>query len=323
MALLFRRSFCGQICPLGFLQELFGGLGRKIFHRTFEMPAVLDRPARYLKYIVLVVFVGMAWTAADLSVRPYDPWAAWQHLTSAEVLTDVSIGLVVLGVALVGSMVYDRFFCKYLCPMGAFLGIFSKVSLFKVRRTAETCIDCRACDTACPMDIPVSEVETVESSECISCGECTTACPVKDTLSTQTRGGRRLSPLAATGVIVAGFAVIVGVATATGDFRWSAPSFTESAKTAAEGEGAPVAEFDTALIKGSSVLSEVMDAAGVSADEVEQVFGVPASDQAKPIKDIKGTYGFTPDDVRAFIELYRDDPVSALTFVPSGEAAEE
>lgn len=207
--------------------------------------------------------------------------------------------------------------------MGAFLGIFSKVSLFKVRRTAETCIDCRACDTACPMDIPVSEVETVESSECISCGECTTACPVKDTLSTQTRGGRRLSPLAATGVIVAGFAVIVGVATATGDFRWSAPSFTESAKTAAEGEGAPVAEFDTALIKGSSVLSEVMDAAGVSADEVEQVFGVPASDQAKPIKDIKGTYGFTPDDVRAFIELYRDDPVSALTFVPSGEAAEE
>lgn len=105
MALLFRRSFCGQICPLGFLQELFGGLGRKIFRRTFEMPAILDRPARYLKYIVLVVFVGMAWTAADLPVRPYDPWAAWQHLTSAEVLTDVSIGLVVLGVALVDSMV--------------------------------------------------------------------------------------------------------------------------------------------------------------------------------------------------------------------------
>lgn len=323
MALLFRRSFCGQICPLGFLQELFGGLGRKILRRKLEMPASFDHLARYLKYIVLVVFVGMAWTAADLSVRPYDPWAAWQHLSSAEVLTDFSIGLVVLGIALVSSMVYDRFFCKYLCPMGAFLGIFSKVSLFKVRRNAETCIECKACDTACPMNITVSEVETVESSECISCGECATACPVKDTLATQTRGGRRLSPLATTGAIVAGFAVIVGAATATGDFRWTAPSFAESATSATEEQGAPVAAFDTSLIKGSSVLSEVMDAAGVGADEVEQVFGVPVSEQDSPIKDIKGTYGFTPEDVRAFIELYRQDPVAALAFVPAGEAAEE
>ncbi|MHB8705868.1 MAG: 4Fe-4S binding protein [Coriobacteriia bacterium] len=321
MALVFRRSFCGQICPLGFLQELFGGLGRRLFRRRFEMPAVLDRPARMLKYVVLVVFLGLTWTAADLSIRPYDPWATWQHLTSADLLAEFSIGLAVLGVALAGSVLYDRFFCKYLCPMGAFLGIFSRVSMFKVRRNAETCIDCKACDTACPMNINVSAAETVQSSECMSCGECATACPVKDTVTTSTRSGRGLSPLATTGAIVAGFALIVGVTTATGDFRWTAPSFTESVREATD--GAPVEQFDVSLIKGSSVLSEVTDAAGIPPEAVEKVLGVPVAEQDRPIKDIKGTYGFTPEDVRVFVDVYRTDPVSAMSFVPAGESGEE
>src|SRR5512133_3343688 len=54
-AIVFRRAFCGRICPLGFLQELFGGIGRRIFRRPFQMPAALDRPARFLKYVVLIV----------------------------------------------------------------------------------------------------------------------------------------------------------------------------------------------------------------------------------------------------------------------------
>ncbi len=74
VAVVFRRSFCGQICPLGFIQEMFGGLGRRIFRRRFTLPAWLDRPARYLKYVVLVVFIGLAWTTADPRDRPYDPW---------------------------------------------------------------------------------------------------------------------------------------------------------------------------------------------------------------------------------------------------------
>lgn len=321
MALLFRRSFCGQICPLGFLQELSGGLGKRLFGRRFTMPAALDRPARLLKYLVLVVFIGLTWSAADLSIRPYDPWATWQHLTSAEVLTDFSVGLVVLGVALAGSLLYDRFFCKYLCPTGAFLGLFSRLSLFKVRRSAETCIDCKKCDRACPMNVQVSTATTVESAECISCGECVAACPVKDTLAQRTPSGRSLSPLATVGAIVAGFALIVGVTTATGDFSWKAPTFTESVNDAADGQ--PAGQFDVSLIKGSSVLSEVMNLAGVSPSEVEQVFGVPADEQGLPIKDIKTKYGFTPDDVRTFVELYRTDPAAALSFQPGGEAAEE
>ncbi|MCE5203757.1 MAG: 4Fe-4S binding protein [Actinomycetia bacterium] len=316
MALLARRSFCGRVCPLGFLQELMGGLGHRVLRGRRTMPAALDRPARLLKYAVLAGFIGLAWATADLAIRPYDPWVAWQHLTSADLITDFAPGLAVLGVALAGSFVYDRFFCKYLCPMGAFLGLFSKASLFRVTRTTANCIDCRACDKACPMNVTVSAVQKVDSPECISCGECVTACPVKDTLAFAGPGSRRVSPVVAAAGLAAGFALIVGATTLSGHFDWTAPSFAQSV---AETAPAPDGSFDVGLIKGSSVLAEVMDAAGIPPETVEQVFGVPVAEQDRPIKDIKSVYGFSPEDVRTFVEIYRQDPEAAAAFVPAGE----
>ncbi|NLO74189.1 MAG: 4Fe-4S binding protein, partial [candidate division WS1 bacterium] len=76
-AILFRRAFCGYICPLGTLQEIFSRLGRRIFKRAYRLPAAVDRPARWLKYVVLVVVVIGSARTADLIIRPYDPWAAY------------------------------------------------------------------------------------------------------------------------------------------------------------------------------------------------------------------------------------------------------
>ena len=56
MALIYRRSFCGTICPLGTLQGIFGAAGRKLLRRRFAVPLSVDRVARYLKYVVLAVF---------------------------------------------------------------------------------------------------------------------------------------------------------------------------------------------------------------------------------------------------------------------------
>ncbi|KAF0207549.1 MAG: 4Fe-4S binding protein [Actinomycetota bacterium] len=318
VALVFRRSFCGQICPLGFLQELFGGIGRRVFGRRFALPGWLDRPARYLKYVVLAVLIYLTWTTVSLVVRPYDPWVAYQHLTSAEVFTDFGIGLAILGISLVGSLLYDRFFCKYLCPMGATLGLISRLSVFKVRRSEATCIDCKACDTACPVNLRVSETAVVNSPECINCNECVAACPVKDTLTVSSRSGNVLSPIAVTGAVVALFGLVVAIGTFTGNFDWQVPSLaTEAAQNAAT-SGAPAEAFDVTLIKGRTTLTEVTDATGIPAQTIEQVFGVPANEQSKAIKDTKDVYGYSPGDVRTFIELYRDDPVAALAFIPTG-----
>lgn len=321
-ALVFRRAFCGRICPLGFLQELAGRIGRGVFGRRLEMPAALDRPARLIKYVVLGLSLLAAWQTAELAIRPYDPWVAYQHLTSPELLAEFGVGLAVLGVSLVGSFFYDRFFCKYACPMGAFLALISRFGLVTVRRNASTCIDCKACDRACPTNVTVSTADAVTSPECIDCGECVAACPVAGTLAHGTKT-RTLAPVTAAVLSVALFAALVGGATVAGAFEWRQPTLKgQMRRGGGNGAGAPApGAVDTSLIRGSTTISEIVEATGIPAEEFTRVYGVPVSEQDRPLKELKEVYGCYPGDVRAFIDLYLTDPAAAATYVP-GTATE-
>jgi len=308
-AVVFRRAFCGRICPLGYLQELFGGLGKRIFGRRFVMPAWLDRPARYLKYVVLALILAFTWSTGELVIRTYDPWVAYNHIASPELLTENLIGLLVLVAVLLGSLLYDRFFCKYACPMGAFLGLISRFSVFKISREEDACIDCKLCDKACPVNVSVSTATTVADPECIDCGECVAACPAAGALGTRTRSGRTLSPPTAAVFAVGTFAALVLGATATGHFGWTVPTLAENVAATGDTTG-----FDTALIKGSTSLAEVAGAAGIPPAVFTQVYGVPEAEQVLALKDLKETYGCSPGEVRAFIEAYRADPTVAETW---------
>lgn len=84
MAVVYRRYFCGHLCPLGALQGIFGALGRKLIKRRQAIPPAVDRVARWLKYAVLASFAVWSWQAAALVMRPYDPWVAWAHLTMSQ-----------------------------------------------------------------------------------------------------------------------------------------------------------------------------------------------------------------------------------------------
>lgn len=308
LALVFRRSFCGYVCPLGAIQELFGRIGKAIWgkRRRPEIPAALDRPARWLKYVVLAVFTVWTWTTATLVIRPYDPWVAWMHLTSAEIWAEFAVGVGVLVVSLLGSVVYERFFCKYLCPMGGFLGAISRFSLFKVRRVESTCIDCKACDKACPVNIKVSEVETVESPECINCNECVNACPVKDTLVVAARGPvedrRTLSPNKVLLAVLAIVAVLLAATTALGTLEWTTPGLA-AATTTTSAAAPTVPDVNVEDIKGSMTLDEVIAATTIPAKDFEARFGIKASETGQKIKDLAGTYGFdVHTDFRTFVE---------------------
>ena len=347
MAVIYRRSFCGTICPLGTLQGIFGWAGRKLFGRRFRVPRRIDAVARYLKYAVLVVFAVWTWLAAELVLRAYDPWAAYAHLTSAEIFTTFLVGFVVLVVSLVGSLLYERFFCKYLCPAGALLGLFSRVSVLRIARDAGACTSCGACDKACMMDCAVSTADVVTSSECISCNECVNACPVPGALQVTAPSGRRSPAVAATGVVVAVMVAIVAVTTLTGSFDWQQPSLSEAiaearstpddglgsssagssatagavtAETTATASHAPVAggsggdgsgggsgEGDpdsplAGVIKGSTTLNEIVEATDITAEQITAEFGVPEADFGQQLKSIKDKYGFTPEEVRSWVE---------------------
>lgn len=187
IALLFRRSFCGLICPFGALQEFSGLLGRKIFKRSFKIPKKFDSYLRYLKYVVLLITAYYAWKTAGLWMSPYDPWAAYAHLSEgiSSLIGENLVGFILLIVTIVGSILYDRFFCKYLCPMGAIYGIIGKISPHKIVRNNDKCINCALCSKNCPMNIDVAKWNNITSSECINCQLCVLSCPKEDCLETR------------------------------------------------------------------------------------------------------------------------------------------
>ena len=181
LALFLGRIFCGWICMFGWIQELPARLGQWIFKKRFTVPSAIDKPLRYLKYVVLFTALYFTWKMADLVISPYDPFAAYAHLPAGftSLFDEYLIGAIILFGTIILSFFYDRVFCKYFCPMGAFLGIIYKFTNYKIKRDEETCIHCNKCTKACPVNIDVANLESVTDAECINCLECVTVCPTK------------------------------------------------------------------------------------------------------------------------------------------------
>ncbi len=196
ITIVFGRTFCGNICPLGTLQEGAGNAGRLILKDKFIIPRVIDRPLRYLKYVILIISVFMAWATATLWFQVIDPWAAYGHiLKPQELFSGYLIGLIILIISLVMSFFFERFFCKYMCPMGAFNALVGILSRSRVVRDTELCISCGLCSKACPVQIEVDKQDVVKSKECINCSKCVIECPEHGALKTSF-WGLKLKPIA-------------------------------------------------------------------------------------------------------------------------------
>ena len=295
-ALLFRRSFCGNICPLGTLQELAGRLGRRIFGRRFTVPERIDRPARYLKYAVLAVVVVFSVILGELVFRPYDPWVTWQHLTSVELFSEFLFGLAILAVSLGASLLYDRFFCKYLCPLGAFVAIPAKAGYFRVTRNAETCIDCGACTRVCPVNIPVAVLPSVTSAECINCNLCVNACPVQNTLVNDGSKRGRIGANTVLAATVAIFAVTVLVGTWAGGAEWTIKGIEERVMAAGV--------LNPDEIKGSDLFADLARLSGIPKEAFTEKFGLTDADYSGRLRDWAHKPGsaYEVEDVRAFVQ---------------------
>lgn len=184
LAILFGPVFCGWVCPLGSIQEWIGKAGRKLFKNRYNhlVPVKLDRIMRYFRYVVLIMSVYVTARSGLLLFERVDPYYALFKFWSEEVAVSA---LIVLGVTLVLSLFVERPWCKYACPYGALLGLTNKISIFKIKRSSATCIDCGKCDRGCPMNIEVSKKGAVTDSSCIRCYQCTSEnnCPIPDTVT--------------------------------------------------------------------------------------------------------------------------------------------
>ena len=190
MSFLFRKAFCSWLCPVGTVSEYLWRAGQKLFRRNFFLPRWLDIPLRGLKYLLLGFFV---WAVTSMAA---DELAAFMN-SPYGVIADVKMlnffrhlgeaGAITLAVLAVGSLLIQNFWCRYLCPYGALLGITSLASPARIRRNPETCIDCAKCAQACPSALPVDRLITIKSAECTGCLECVAVCPAKDALSMSLR----------------------------------------------------------------------------------------------------------------------------------------
>lgn len=211
MSVVFRKSFCSWLCPVGTVSEYLWKLGRATFHRNFQLPRWADIALRSLKYLVLSFFVYAvasmsAGAIAEFLGSPYALVVDVRMLNFFRYL-GTTTALVILGMV-IASIFIQNFWCRYLCPYGAFLGLVSLFSPARITRNLSTCIDCAKCAKACPSALPVDKLIQIRSAECTGCLECVAVCPAKDALTMSVPAGLRKRRAIPVWSMAAGIAII-------------------------------------------------------------------------------------------------------------------
>lgn len=186
MALLAKKSFCSFLCPVGTLSEGAWKVGQRLFGRNRRIWPWLDITLLFIKYALLFFFVKLilvdmpAFALREFLAAPY--WAI-ADVKMLYFFTRMSgLAMTVILVLTLLSVVYRNFWCRYLCPYGALLGLFSMLSPFKVSRRNATCTGCGTCSRVCPSRIDVQHKARVHSPECTGCLTCVSRCPEPATL---------------------------------------------------------------------------------------------------------------------------------------------
>lgn len=237
MSVLAKKAFCAWLCPVGTLSEYLWKFGRKVFGRNLRTPRWLDIPLRGLRYLLMGFFVYIiasmsAEAMAGFMLSPYGMVADVKMLNFFRTIS--LTGAIVLGVLALLSMLVENFWCRYLCPYGALMGLVSLVSPLKIRRDPEACIDCGKCARVCPSHLAVDKLVQIRSVECSACMACVAACPVEHGLQfaalprksasvAERWRGRIAGPGAVAAMLAVFFLGMVFAARATGHWRMRLP----------------------------------------------------------------------------------------------------
>ena len=137
--LLFGRVFCAGVCPIGALQEL-------VNVKNFRLSKTVTTVLGLIPWIYLILAVLFAVTNSAFIICRFDPFVGIFRLGG-------DLALLIFGALLLFFAIFTgRPFCRFICPYGALLSLFSRVSIFNVELTKKQCINCELCHNACPVD---------------------------------------------------------------------------------------------------------------------------------------------------------------------------
>jgi polyferredoxin len=237
MSVLLKKAFCSWLCPVGTLSENLHKLGRKVFGRNLRLPRWADIPLRGLKYLLLgfFLFVIIGMSTEVLIGFMQTPYGLIADVKMLNFFRDMgTTAAIVIALLVLCSMLVENFWCRYLCPYGALLGLTSLLSPVKIRRDADACIDCAKCAHACPSHLPVDQLVQIRSAECSACMACVAACPAENALQfalpprkaaipAQRWYRRALGPVAVTAALAYIFLGLVLWARATNHWQTNVP----------------------------------------------------------------------------------------------------
>ena len=165
-----KSLFCGWICPFGALQEIIFKIRSLLKNdKSIEFPMYVTTKLRYLRYVIfflLAIVSFISYECAELlaEIEPFK--TTWiLGITNRPILISLYT-IFLLGI----SFITYRFFCRFICPLGAFLSFLSILTLFKLKRRI-TCTTCRVCEKKCNSKA-IDSVGVIDSKECFGCFTC-------------------------------------------------------------------------------------------------------------------------------------------------------
>ncbi len=164
--------YCGSICPFAGVQEILFHVGRKLKWKELKFSHELTRQARYVKFGVLFVVLTASFIIGNSGAATIEAFLLLftAHASQA--------GWAFVVFILILSVFHFRFWCKFLCPIGAFNGLLADKSVYKIQFGPE-CGGCGVCDKVCPVGAiqMVEDKPLIDYPECILCNKCVEKCP--------------------------------------------------------------------------------------------------------------------------------------------------
>jgi polyferredoxin len=184
---LFGRFFCGFACAFGSFGDavhtVYVWICKKWKKKPVSIPSEWGRRLSGVKYAVLALIVLLCFGGVYSNLRGTSPWDVFSMLHAGNFrLSGYIPGVVILLLLIPGMCVQERFFCRFLCPMGAVFSILPVFPVFALRRDREHCIKgCSACTRVCPSQVELAEEGSLETAgDCFQCQKCIDTCPKKN-----------------------------------------------------------------------------------------------------------------------------------------------
>jgi len=206
VAIVFGRVYCSSICPLGTLQDIIIGLGKKFNRKKkFHYSKPLNK-TRYIFLSLTLILLSLGSISLANLLDPFSNFGRFISVFARPVFieinnlvsylfyqfnlfivnpvnfTHIPLVVILMTAILFVTLFYftikkGRIFCNSLCPVGSILGILSKYSLFKIKIEENTCTECGLCSRSCKANCIDVQNHSIDMSRCVSCFNCLISCP--------------------------------------------------------------------------------------------------------------------------------------------------